>query len=94
MKHIVLAVAICLPGCGGPAQVVRDTSPQEQLVTTCNYEADVRQVQQGPERSRFVSTCLAQGRVRMQEVLKDCNALARTRTGRQREEFMRQCVRQ
>ena len=87
---LTLAGACALASC--QAQVRREPTPQQQLLTTCRYEADVREMQ-GNERGRFITTCLAQGRQREREILKECNLEARGKGGDARRAFLSECSR-
>jgi hypothetical protein len=91
MNKIVLGVGMAATLVVVQAQPARDPTPQQQLVTTCNFEAKNRDLS-GSERGRFVSNCLAEGRRRQQEVLRACNAEAQGKMGEDRRRFMLECV--
>jgi psiF repeat len=92
MKYVALIMAALLLPLAADAQALREATPQQQLLTTCRYEADAREMK-GNEKSRFVSTCLAEGRQRQVGIQKECNAEARGKTGDARRAFMHECSR-
>jgi hypothetical protein len=92
MKHVASTMAASLLALAAQAQALHEVTPQQQLLTTCRYEADVREMK-GDEKNRFVSTCLAEGRRRQVEIQKECNAEARGKTGDLRRAFMFECTR-
>jgi hypothetical protein len=89
-KRIVWTLAFA--AVGGHAQVHRDPTPQQQLQTTCNYEAGARELQ-GEEHRKFVNACMAQGRERQQQVLNTCRLESRAKQALERRAFMEECIR-
>ena len=92
MKHVASTMAASLLALAAHAQALHEATPEQQLLTTCRYEADVREMK-GGEKNRFVSNCLAQGRLRQLGIQKECNAEARGKTGDVRRAFMFECTR-
>ena len=93
MQKIALTFALAALAATAQAQQIRrEPTPQQQLATTCRYEADVRDLK-GSEKNRFVNGCLVAGRRREAEVLKECNAEARGKGGEARRAFMNECTR-
>jgi len=90
MKKIVLALAITVIGVAAQAQI-REATPQQQLVTTCNAEAKNRELK-GEDKKKYLSTCFSDGRKRQQEVIMTCNARARGKGGDERKKFMAACL--
>jgi hypothetical protein len=91
MKHTILVLAFFAASVGALAQARREATPQQQLVTTCNAEAKNRDLT-GEGRNRYISTCLSNGRKRLQEVTMACNAEARRKGGEERRKFMAECL--
>ncbi|GAB3651754.1 PsiF family protein [Ramlibacter alkalitolerans] len=92
MKQTIVVLALAASSVAAPAQKIREASPQQQLVTTCNAEAKYRELT-GESRNRYISGCLSNGRKRLQEVLMACNAQARGKGGEERRKFMDECLR-
>ncbi|MDB5957495.1 PsiF family protein [Ramlibacter sp.] len=93
MKRTAIALAAMLLATAVQAQQLRrEPTPQQQLMTTCRYEADTRELK-GSEHNRFLGACLAAGRQRQQKVMQECNAEARGKTGEARRAFISECSR-
>ncbi len=92
MKTIATAIAAACLALAGHAQALREVTPQQQLTTTCHYEADARELK-GRDKDRFFTDCLAAGRRREQEVLAQCRLESRSKPALQRRAFMNECSR-
>ena len=92
MKPIALTLAAAVLGACAQTQAVREATPQQQLMTTCRYEAAARELR-GKDKDRFMTTCLANGRRREQEVLAECRLESRNKPALQRRAFMDECYR-
>jgi len=92
MKTIAFALAGASLVLAAQAQAVREATPLQQLMTTCRYEAQARELQ-GRDKEHYIVTCLAAGRRREQEVLAQCRLEARSKPALQRRAFMDECSR-
>src|SRR5688572_8063190 len=72
MKHLLITAALATALSAAHAQApAKELTPQQKLMGTCNKEAAGLK---GEERKKKMSTCLADGRKRQQEVMKACAA--------------------
>lgn len=81
---IVIAIAVQAAGQAAAA-------PQQPLATSCSEDANARQLK-GQDRTRFVSTCVSEGRKREKQVAKACSEAAEYKPMQERRKFMAECL--
>jgi hypothetical protein len=91
VKNFIFAASLAAISLCAHAQDKKEPTPQQALMGTCNAEAKTKELK-GDERKKFMSTCLADGRKRQQEVMKACNADAKDKKGEDRKKFMASCL--
>jgi hypothetical protein len=89
---LMLAIASLAPAAQAQGRELQETTPQQQLMTTCRFEAEARELKAG-DKERFVGACLVQGRRRLQEVLAQCRIESRSKSALERPAFMNECAR-
>jgi hypothetical protein len=92
MNKIAVTLAVALTAFAACAAEKKEPTTQQQLMTTCNFEAKNRELK-GEDRRKFMSGCLSSGSKRQQEVMKSCNVEARSKKGDDRRKFMAECLR-
>jgi len=92
MKTVAFPLALAGLALAAHGQALREATPQQQLMTTCRYEADARELK-GDDKGRFITACLTTGRKREQEVLARCRLESRSKAALERRAFMNECAR-
>ena len=91
MNKLLAASAATLIVIVAQASAIAAATPKQDLVTTCSADADARQLS-AQEKSRFVSTCVSEGRKRDKQAQKACSEAAAYKQPHERKKFMAECV--
>jgi hypothetical protein len=91
VKKILAASAMGLLALVVQAADAAGAGFQQQLASTCNAEADLRQAK-GTDRAKFLATCLSEGRKRQDHLVRTCTEAAEYKDARERRKFMAECL--
>jgi hypothetical protein len=91
LNRMLAACAASVIAIGVQAADRTPAAAHQQLATSCSADADARGMK-AQDRTRFITSCLSEGRKREKQVTKACSEAAAYKKIHERKGFMAECL--